>query len=191
MSTTVSVNPVLRALAEAAVTATGASDGWLLAVEDDVLRVVAVAGSGTASLPALDATIPAGAGSAGFVAASGQPLAVSPRGEDPRFDEGTSQLLGRRPTSVLSVPASTDDGVVGVLEVVDKAGGGSFSFDDVEMATLLADIAGVALVQAEGAAVTAVPRPAELGGELERLAASDPARYAGVAAAVAALLDRG
>jgi GAF domain-containing protein len=186
----IAVNPVLHALAEAAVAATGASDGWLLAVEDDGLRVVAVAGATTAA-GLFATTIPPGSGSAGFVAASGQPLAVAPRGDDPRFSEGTAQLLGRRPTSVLSVPASTDDGVVGVLELVDKVGGGAFSFDDVELATLLADIAGVALVHTEAAGAATVPRPAELGGELERLATSDPTRYAGVATAVAALLSRG
>ena len=144
MSVPAAADPVLHALAQAAVSATGASDGWLLAVEDAGLRVVAVAGPGTGA-PVLAAVVPAGTGSAGFVAASGQPLAMAPRGDDPRFSEGTAQLLGRRPSSVLSVPASNDEGVVGVLELVDKAGGGNFSFDDVEIATMLADIAGVAL----------------------------------------------
>lgn len=183
-------DPVLHALARAAVAATGASDGWLLAVEGDVLRVVAVAGgvTGTATLAA---AVPAGAGSAGFVAASGQPLAVAPRGDDPRFSEGTAQLLGRRPTSVLSVPAATEDSVVGVLELVDKAGGGSFSFDDVEIATMLADIAAVALLRSQHASVPPAPLPSELGGELERLAAADPVRYSAVASAVGALLARG
>jgi sigma-B regulation protein RsbU (phosphoserine phosphatase) len=189
MSMPAAADPVLHALAQAAVAATGASDGWLLAVEDAGLRVVAVAGAG-AGTPVLAAVVPAGAGSAGFVAASGQPLAMAPRGDDPRFSEGTAQLLGRRPSSVLSVPASNEDGVVGVLELVDKAGGGTFSFDDVEIATMLAEIAGVALT-AEHSAGPPVPRPAELGGELERLSATDPARYSAVASAVAALLARG
>jgi GAF domain-containing protein len=189
MSMPAAADPVLHALAQAAVSATGASDGWLLVVEDTELRVVAVAGVGTGT-SVLDATVAAGTGSAGFVAASGQPLAMAPRGDDPRFSEGTAQLLGRRPSSVLSVPASNDEGVVGVLELVDKAGGGNFSFDDVEIATMLADIAGVALT-AERSSGPPVPRPAELGGELERLSAADPARYSAVASAVAALLARG
>ena len=189
MSAPPAADPVLHALAQAAADATGASDGWLLAVEDDGLRVVAVAGPGTGP-SVLAALVPAGAGSVGFVAASGHPLAMAPRDDDPRFSEGTAQLLGRRPSSVLSVPASNEDGVVGVLELVDKAGGGNFSFDDVEIATMLADIAGAALT-AERAAGPPVPRPAELGGELERLSVADPARYSVVAAAVAALLARG
>ena len=190
MSPPPAADPVLHALAQAAVAATGASDGWVLAVEDAGLRVVAVAGSGTGA-GMLAAIVPAGTGSAGFVVASGQPLAMAPRGDDPRFSEGTAQLLGRRPSSVLSVPASNDDGVVGVLELVDKAGGGNFSFDDVEIATMLADIAGVALVQSERSSGPPVPRPSELSGELERLSAADPARYSAVASAVAALLARG
>ena len=70
MSLTRAVNPVLAALAEAAVAATGASQGWLLAVDGELLRVEAVAGQGEAAGIA-GATVPAGSGSAGYVAASG------------------------------------------------------------------------------------------------------------------------
>lgn len=181
-------DPVLVAIATAAVAATGASAGWLLAIGDDVLRVVASAGDGTG--PALSTTVPAGSGSAGFVAESGQPLAVSPRGDDPRFGEGMALVLGRRPSSIMAVPCLTDDAVVGVMELVDKVGGGSFSFDDVELATLLAGIAGVAMASTADRPPT-VPGPAELGGDLARLATTDPARYAAVAPAVAALLGSG
>ncbi len=188
MSLTKAVNPVLAALTEAAVAATGASQGWLLGVDGELLRVEAVAGQGEVTGIA-GATVPAGSGSAGYVAASGQPMAMVVRNDDPRFGEGVAALVGRRPTSVLSVPATTAGGVVGVLELVDKVGGGNFTFDDVELASMLADIAGVALAHAEDA-TSSVPPPSELGGALERLAASDPVRYASVGAAVAALLTR-
>lgn len=179
---------MLAVVVRSALEATGASAGWLLAVEGSVLRVVASAavdGPG----PPLSATVPAGSGSSGFVAASGQPLAVSPRGDD-RFGDGMATLLGRRPTSILAVPCMSDDAVVGVLELVDKLGSASFSFDDVELATLLAGIAGAG-IRFTGERRPAVPGPSELGGDLARLAAADPARYAGVAAAVAALLMSG
>jgi sigma-B regulation protein RsbU (phosphoserine phosphatase) len=188
MSAARATHPVLAALTEAAVGATGAAQGWLLAVDGEVLRVEAVAGQG-APAGVAGATVPAGGGSAGYVAASGQPMALVVRDDDPRFAEGVAALVGRRPTSLLSVPAVTADGVVGVLELVDKVGGGNFSFDDVELASMLAVIAGVALVHAEDSA-SSVPPPSELGCALERLAANDPTRYASVGTAVAALLAR-
>lgn len=179
---------VLAAVAQAAVGATGASAGWLLRVDVDALRVVASAGDG--ARPALSATFASGSGSAGFVAASGQPLAVSPRGDDPRFGEGIAGMLGRRPTSILAVPCLTADMLVGVLEMVDKTGGGGFSFDDIELVTLLAGIAAVAMTTTVDRRPE-LPGPAELAGELDRLATSEPARYAAVALAVAAMLAGG
>lgn len=177
-------HPVLAAIVRTAVSATGASSGWLVAIDDGALRVVASTGPPS---PALSTNVPSDSGAAGFVAASGQPLAVAPRAGD-RFSESMVALLGYSPASMLAVPCFADDIVVGVLELVDKAGGGSFSFDDVELATLLAGIAGVAVTSAAERPPD-VPAPAQLGGDLARLATTDPGRYAGVASAVAALLS--
>jgi GAF domain-containing protein len=181
-------DPVLQVIVQTALEATAAAQGWMLAVQPAGLQIVATAGGEAGKL--LGASVPVGSGSAGFVVASGQPLAVAPRGDDPRFAEGVAQLLGRRPSSVLTVPCTTATGVVGALELVDKAGGGTFSFDDAELVTLLADIAGAALVH-RSAVVPEVPDAAQLGTELQRLADLDPSRYAAVAPAVAALLEWG
>jgi len=54
---------------------------------------------------------------------------------------------------------------------------------------LLAGIAAVGMASPGGR--PAVPDPSQLGGDLERLAAAEPARYVAVAAAVAALLADG
>lgn len=178
-------SPVLQVIVTSAVEATAAAEGWLVAVRDDHLEVVAAAGARADDVMGM--TVPVAFGTAGFVVASGQPLAVAPRGDDPRFAEGVAAMLGRVPTNVLTVPCSTDDGVLGALELVDKAGGGNFSFDDVEIATLLAGIAGVALSES----VVVVPAPLDpirLGNELRQLAALDPERYAALAQAITALL---
>jgi GAF domain-containing protein len=134
-------------------------------------------------------TLPLGQGSAGFVAASGQPLAITRHGDDPRFNEGVAGLLGHEPLTVLCVPCDNDDDIVGALELLDKRVG-PFSFDDVEIATLLASIAGVAVVAAEPRNPSP-PSPEELLGELRRLAGLDPPRYAVMANVVQVLLARG
>jgi GAF domain-containing protein len=180
------VNPVLQSIVSAAIGATAAQRGWVLALEDGELRVVAALGEGAGDLMGVE--VPSGSGTSGFVASSGQPIALSPRSDDVRLAEGITALLGTRPTSILSVPCGSED-VVGVLELVDKVGGGAFSFDDVELATLLAGIAGAAL-QAPGGEINVRP-PAEIGAELGRLASADPESYARVATVVEALLARG
>lgn len=180
------MNAVLQSIVGAAVAATAAERGWVLAMREGELHVVAAVGEGAGDL--IGISVPTESGTAGFVASSGQPMALAPRGDDVRMDEGVIALLASRPTSILSVPCGADE-VVGVLELVDKSGGGAFSFDDVELVTLLAGIAGAA-IEAPGAEVAVRP-PAEIGAEMARLASDDPEAYARLATVVDALLARG
>jgi GAF domain-containing protein len=180
------VNPVLQVLLETAVDATGAGQGWIVAVDGDELRVVNAKGHAGSAM--VGSTLPAGSGSVGFVVASGQPLALTPRADDPRTQDDLVASLGEPLTSVVCVPCGGDDAVHGALQLVNKAGGEAFSFDDVELATLLAGIAGAAL-EASGSGPD-VRSPAELGADLARLADADPAGYARLALVVGTLLDR-
>ncbi len=181
------VNPVLQAIAGAAVDATAAAAGWVLALEGERLRAVGAAGERAGDL--VGAEMAAGVGVAGYVVGSGQPIAIAPRGADARLSGGLGARLGRVPVSVLCVPCMHDDVVLGALELVDKTGGGPFSFDDVEVVTLLAGVAGVSLA-VPGAEVTARP-PAEFAAELARLASSDPEAYARLSVVLEVLLARG
>jgi sigma-B regulation protein RsbU (phosphoserine phosphatase) len=181
------MNAVLQAIAGAARDATAATAVWALALEGGRLRALAAAGEHAGEL--IGAQMPAGEGTAGYVISSGQPIAIAPRGGDPRWSEGLAGRLGLQPRSVLCVPCLHQDTVLGALELVDKAGGGPFSFDDVEIVTLLAGIAGAALAAA-GAEVAVRP-PNEIAAELSRLSSTDPAAYARLATVLEALLARG
>jgi GAF domain-containing protein len=178
----------------AAVDVTAASAGWVMGRTADGARLQVVAAAsqvgGTIDISGLvGSEVAADAGTAGFVLASGQPLALSSAGADPRPAEGIPGLLGHRPATVLCIACEVDEGVLGVIELVDKGGGSAFSFDDVEFATVLAGIAGAAL-EASGTTTAAVAAPAALGLNLQRLADADPARYGVVAAVVTTLLER-
>jgi GAF domain-containing protein len=178
---------VLDAIVRGAVEASGAQRGWILRLSGEELRVVAAAGE--RAVEAIGLTVPTDRGSVGFVVSSGQPLAIAPRPGDDQFAAGVVAALGgQTPASLLCVPCTTDDGIVGALEIVDKYPTGRFTIDDVEVVTLLGGIAGPALSDGDGMA--AVPGPEELGNELRQLAMADPARYASVATAVGALLAR-
>ncbi|MGH9280613.1 MAG: GAF domain-containing protein [Acidimicrobiales bacterium] len=178
----------LPVVLQAAVDITGARAGWALAAEGDQAEVVAAAGEGAGD--AMGVTIDVHTGAAGFVIASGEPLAVAPRPDDPIATDGVAAALGRTPSSVLCVPCGFDGDVLGALELIDKTGGGPFLFDDVELATVLGDVIG-ALLADGGGGRPAVPTPDELRADLRRLAAADPARYAAVAVAMASLLSNG
>ena len=181
-----SEDPVVRAVLDAAIDTTGASAGWVLAVVGTRLQAVAV--SGIASGDALvGAHVSLGVGTAGYVASSGNPLALSGASGDVRLADGFVALTGMQPASVLCVPCLGGADVAGVIELVDDADG-AFGFDDVEVATVLARVAAAALASGRQASV---PGPAALAARLDQLARADPTRYAGVAAAVDALLPRG
>lgn len=180
-----SEDPVVRAVLDAALDTTGASAGWVLAVAGARLEAVAVAGlaSGDALV---GAHVALGAGTAGFVASTGNPLALTGASDDVRLTDGFVALTGRHPASVLCVPCLGGDDVTGVIELVDDADG-RFGFDDVEVVTVLARVAAAALSADHR---RQVPDPASLGTRLQHLARTDPGRYAGVALTIEALLPR-
>ena len=178
-------NAAMDALVRAAVSATGATGGWLLARERDafVIRAVLVEQPGRL----IGRRVPV-SGTAGFVVSSSQPLALSNVRGDDRFAHESDDSLLRPSASVLSVPCSDEDETCGVLEVIDKAGGASFSYDDLEFVTLLADVAGPMLANDAGAS-RAAPEPRELAQGLAGLAVSNPVRYAALATMISSLLS--
>lgn len=181
--------PLLQTILQVAIDSTGASSGWLAAAVDDDLAIVAVV---AADLTLVDRILwqrgGTDPGTAGFVMQSGQPVALQPATSG-TGDSWAERLLGRQPASLVCVPCHDDEQPVGALELVDKVGGAPFSFDDVELASVLAQIAGAAIAEGAGAAGR-VPTPAELSNDLGRLATADPARYAAVAQAVSALVTQ-
>ena len=175
---------VHQALVDAATASTGADQGWLLGATADGLTVLAAAGGDDPA--ALIGSSVSAEGARGLAVSSGQPAALRPPESD-SSNEGAGGAEGV-PGSVLAAPCAHDD-VVGVIEVVRARGSEGFTFDDVEIVSLLADVAGAAIAEA-GSAVEVTP-PARLSVELTSLAAQDSQRYADVARVIEALLGQG
>jgi Nif-specific regulatory protein len=103
--------------------------------------------SKAAQLPELDEIrLPIGQGVAGHVALSGQPVTIRSARQDRRFMQTVDQSTGYTTESLLAVPvlshereAGTAPRVVGVLEALNKQGGGSFDDDDLALLEALAD----------------------------------------------------
>ena len=167
---------MLDAVLRGALDATGAAHGWIVAVRDG--RFVVVAAAGVAGAPARTGTVLDTSAPAALAITTGQPSARQVRPDD-RSAAGAAGSAGV-PASLLTVPC----GSAGALELADKAGG-AFDIDDIEIVSLLADVAGAAL---DEHAEAPVPLPDDLAAELRHLRDTDRARYGVVARAVGALL---
>lgn len=91
--------------------------------------------------------VPLGHGIAGLVAVSGQPMAVSDAGSDPRQAADIARSVGYVPRSIVCVPLFHNDRITGVLELLDKRGGATYSAADMEALGLFANQAAVAIEQ--------------------------------------------
>lgn len=175
--------PTYQALVDAAVQATSASSGWLLADDENGLTVVATSGQAATHQELRSTILPRGAKA--YVLAAGQPTALLPQpGDSDNADAGGAPGI---PPSLLAVPCGEDD-IVGVLEVSGKAGGANFDFADIAALSGLAHVASAALIEQDVVEVT-VTSPAQLATELTSLAGRNPARYRDVARIVEAMLS--
>lgn len=84
-------------------------------------------------------------GVAGYVFSTGQPIALSDVARDARFGRATAEQTGYVPRSLVVVPLVDDEGTLGVLSVLDKQGEAAFDLRDIELASVFARQATVAI----------------------------------------------
>ncbi len=118
----------------------------LIDPEHDELVFEAALGSSD-NAEAHEVRIPLGSGVAGLVALTGHPMAISDTTEDDRDANDIAAAVGFTPKNILCVPLSFQDEVIGVLELLDKAGAATFSVADMEAIGLFANLAAVAIEQ--------------------------------------------
>jgi adenylate cyclase len=93
-------------------------------------------------------TVAPGKGVVGHVAATAQPLLIADAYADPRFDRSYDERTGFRTRSLLTVPMHSKGVVIGVVQVINKAGEASFDEDDLHLLESFAAQAGVSLENA-------------------------------------------
>jgi signal transduction histidine kinase/putative methionine-R-sulfoxide reductase with GAF domain len=87
-----------------------------------------------------------GHGVAGLVAKTGEPIRIEDAYRDPRFEREWDLLTGYRTSSMLAAPLKNHVGrTIGVLQVLNKRGGGSFTTDDEDIVSALGTQAAVAI----------------------------------------------
>jgi GAF domain-containing protein len=142
---------LLESLVQTAALVTSAQAASLLQLDSQGGHLVFRVALGPKAAAVRQFTVPLGRGIVGLVAETGQPMAISNVSEDPRFFREIAQSVHYTPESILCVPLRRDDGVIGVLELLDKTGG-SFTAQDMEVAGRFARQMALAMEQSRGVA---------------------------------------
>ncbi|MCA9957057.1 MAG: GAF domain-containing protein, partial [Anaerolineales bacterium] len=96
-----------------------------------------------------DMTVSLDGSIAGAILTENKPMYIQDVSKDPRWNQNVDDAIAFRTRSILGVPMhNVAQEPVGVLEALNKKGGGDFSIQDFETLSILADIAGVAVEQA-------------------------------------------
>ena len=123
--------------------------------ETDPDRLEFRVAAGPQGAGAVGLSVPPSKGIVGYVYSTGQSLALSDVGNDPRFDRATAERTGYVPRSIAAVPLVDGTSTVGVLQVLDKKGSSTFSLRDMELLAVFARQAAAAIsaarVQRDGA----------------------------------------
>jgi GAF domain-containing protein len=116
--------------------------------ETDPDRLEFRVAAGEKGAGAVGLTVPPTQGIAGYVYSTGQALALSDVGNDPRFNRDAAAQTGYIPRSIAAAPLFDEHGTLGVLQVLDKRGSPTFSLADMELLAVFASQATVALAAA-------------------------------------------
>jgi GAF domain-containing protein len=140
---------LLSSIVEAAARIFGAAAASILLIneKEQVLEFKVSFGEGDEDL--IGMSLPLDKGIAGYVAMTGQPIAVSDVKQDARFNQDFAKSTGYVPDSILATPLIFDDRVIGVMEVLDKFNAPSFGIQDMELLCLFANQAAIAIHQAQ------------------------------------------
>jgi len=166
LTSTVSLEPLLHRIVRVAAELTGGEAASILLLNRaGELRFQAASGDPAGQLR--DIPVPVDDSIAGAVLLSGEPAIISDTHSDPRHYGVVGQRVGRETRSLLAVPLRIKERRIGVLEAINKQGGGEFDQGDVETLTTLASQAAVAIENAR--LVGDLRRAYERLGELDRL----------------------
>ncbi len=92
--------------------------------------------------------IPKGSGIAGWVALHGEPRVINDVTTEPTWSNRVDDTIEFHTRSILAVPLRTHTKVIGVLEGINKIGGGGWTEDDINTLNTLASQAAIAIENA-------------------------------------------
>lgn len=141
---------LLHSIVETAAKIFGAAAASILLVNEAEEMLEFKVSFGSADHDLVGTKFPYDKGIAGYVFMTGQPIATSNVREDKRFDQDFAKSTGYVPNSILATPLiSSDDRIIGVMEVLDKIDEASFDMQDMELMAMFAQQAALAIDQSQ------------------------------------------
>jgi GAF domain-containing protein len=141
---------LLKSIVDAAAKIFGAAAASILLVNEEEEALEFKVAFGPTDRDLVGTKFPYDKGIAGYVFMTGMPIATSNVSEDKRFNQDFAKSTGYVPNSILATPLITsDDRVIGVMEVLDKIDAKSFDMHDMELMGLFAQQASMAIEQSQ------------------------------------------
>ncbi len=140
---------LLQSIVDAAARIFGAAAASIALVNEreQMLEFKVAYGAGQEGLVGM--RVPLDRGIAGYVAMSGQPIAISDVQQDVRFNQDFARSTGYVPKSILATPLLSGERVIGVMEVLDKIDAPSFGLQDMDLLGIFAGQAAIAIHQSQ------------------------------------------
>jgi len=140
---------LLQSIVDASARIFGAAAASICLVDEDAQMLEFKVATGIGREDVVGRRIPVSQGIAGYIAMTGQPIAVSNVQADPRFKQDFAQSTGYVPRSILGTPLFSDGQVIGVMEVLDKINAAAFGLQDMELLGVFAQQAALAIHQSQ------------------------------------------
>ncbi len=148
INSTLNIAEVLENIMKYANLVTDSSASTLMLLDEETGELVFSVPTGPKSDKLTDIRIPPGKGIAGWVAANEQHLLIPDVSKDPRFYGKVDKITGYQTRSILCVPIKTKSKMIGVLEVINKADGVSFTEEDAMLLNFFANQVAVVIENA-------------------------------------------
>jgi sigma-B regulation protein RsbU (phosphoserine phosphatase) len=146
LNSTLDLGELINIILQLATRQTGADRGTLFLMDREHDEIWSLVGLGLAQQ---EIRLPTSKGIAGHVARTGETINLTDAYEDPRFERDVDRRLGYKTNSLLCLPIlNKDNQVVGVLQLLNKAGG-PFNASDEEFLRALSDHCALAIENAQ------------------------------------------
>lgn len=149
MNQSLELSRTLHSIASAAARVLDAEAGSVLTLDPRRQRLVFAAAIGGGGENLLGEEMPADQGIAGRALQTGQPVLVDNVREDPDFFGGIDEKSSFTTRHLIAAPMLLREQPVGVVEVVNRRGTGSFTKRDVELLQLFANLAAASVTNAQ------------------------------------------
>jgi len=141
---------LLESIVQTAARIFGAAAASILLVNEEAEALEFKVAFGPSDQNLVGKMFPYDQGIAGYVFMTGNPIATSNVHEDKRFNQDFAKSTGYVPQSILATPLlSTEERVIGVMEVLDKLDKSTFDMQDMELMGIFAQQAAMAIDQSQ------------------------------------------